>query len=198
MSDVLAMDIADINVGGMVQQADHRRVRFEAVAKQNMVRSAQEGRPIYEKQIVLFVRHPGEKDETAVTAQEHHKYEFSRAWEAFQAGEKVDPDGTPLSVLFPTAPQIVAHLRALHIFTVEMLANTSETALNRIGMGAREYHDRAVKYLEHAEKAAPLHKVEAALRERDDEIAALKAQVQMLADNAVRRSRRKPEEGDAE
>jgi hypothetical protein len=198
MSETLEMQIADINVGGMVQMQDHRRVRFESVAKQNMIRSTQEGRPVYEKQIVLFVRHPGEKDETAVAAQEHHKYEFPRAWAAFEAGQAVDPDGTPLAVLFPADPHIVAHLRAIHIFTVEMLAGVGEEGMRRIGMGARDYHNRAVKFLEQAEKAAPMHRVEAALKERDDEIASLKAQMQMLADNAVRRARRKPEEGDPE
>lgn len=180
---------------GMVIQPDRRMVRFETVPTLNRVRSEAEGRPIYEPRTVLFVRHPGERDETAIEARPHHQYEFPRQWEAFQAGQKADPEGTPLAVLFPDAPHVVTHMRACHVFTVEMLAELTEEGLRRIGMGARDYQDRARKFMNAAAQAAPMHRVEAELRERDEKIAQLEAQVEMLA-AATRRGRRKVEEGD--
>ena len=199
MSDVLEMNIADINVGGMVQQVDKRMARFENVPTLNAVRSAEAGRPVYESKIVLFVRHPGERDETAVAMQPHHEYEFPRQWAAFQAGQKVDPDGTPLSVLFPAEPHIVTHLRGLHIFTAEQLAEVGEPGIARIGMGAREYVARAVRYMEASRSAAPVAAMEHAMRQRDEEIQALKDQVQALIDAGKRRNRTaKPAEGDDE
>ena len=185
---------------GVVQQPDRRMARFETVQFPNAVRSREAGRPIFEPRTVVFVRHPGERDETSVIATEAHQYEFPRQWAAFEAGKKADPEGTPLSILFPSDPHIVTSLRALHIFTVEMLAECGEEGLRRIGMGARDYQARAQRFMEAAAKTAPLHQMDAKLRERDDEIAVLKEQVAMLAAAATRKGRRAsvPDEGETE
>lgn len=199
MSDLATLEIADPNIGGMVRQVDRRRVRFETVPTINAIRSRAEGRPIYEPKIVLFVRHPGERDETAVMATEAHKYEFEREWRMFEAGQKVDPDGTPLVVLFPDQPHVVAHLRGLHIFTVEMLAECGEEGIRRIGMGARDYVSRAQKLLEASARTAPLHQMEAALRERDEKLAQMQAQLEALMAAPRRgRPRKDAAEGDDE
>jgi hypothetical protein len=200
MSD-LAMLTGTIDPqSGMVIQPDRRMARFETVQTQNAVKSREAGRPVFEARTVLFVRHPGERDETTVLANERHQYEFPRQWAAFEAGKRADPDGTPLAILFPGDPHIVTSLRALHIFTVEMLAECGEEGLRRIGMGAREYQQRAQRFMEAAAKTAPLHQMDAKLRERDDEIALLKEQVAMLA-AATKRGRPRnatPTEGDEE
>lgn len=189
MSETMEIPIADLNIGGMVQFKDNRIARFENVPTQNIAKSAEAGRPVFESKTVLFVRHPGERDETAVAMQPHHEFEFPRAWAAFQAGQKVDPNGTPLAVLFPAEPHIISHLRALHIFTVEMLAGVGESGIARIGMGAREYVTRAVRFMESAASAAPLASVHHELQQRDAEISALRDQVQALIDAGKRRGR---------
>lgn len=190
MSDLANITGTVSPMGGMVQQPDNRIARFEKVPTLNRQRSEQEGRPIFEPVVTVFVRQPGERDEHAVRAHEGHHAEFPRQWAAFQAGLAADPDGTPLSVLFPGDPHIVLQLRALHIFTVEMLAGVTEAGLSRIGMGAREYQARAQRFIEASEKAAPLQQAEAMVRKQQDEIEALKAQVQMLADAAARPRRK--------
>ena len=96
MSDIAMLTGTVDPQSGMVMQPDRRMVRFETVPTQNMVKSREMGRPVYDPVTVLFVRHPGERDETAIAMQEHHKYEFPRQWAAFEAGAKVDPGGTPL------------------------------------------------------------------------------------------------------
>jgi hypothetical protein len=199
MSDIAMLTGTIDPQSGMVIQPDRRMVRFETVQVQNAVKSRESGRPVFEPRTVLFVRHPGERDETSILATEEHQYQFQRQWAAFEAGRKADPEGTPLSVLFPSEPHIVAHLRALHIFTVEMLADCGEEGLRRIGMGSREYQQRAQKFIDAADRAAPMHQVEAQLRQRDEEIAVLKEQVAMLA-AATKRGRGRPaaSEGDDE
>lgn len=182
--------------GGMVRPADRRMARFAKVPKLNTVASEREGRPIYDAQVVLFVRHPGERDETAVAMREHHKYEFPRQWAAFEAGNAPEADGTPLDILFPADPQIVQHMRGCHIFTVEQLAILTAEGQRRVGMGVQEYVARAQKFLDAAERAQPMHHVEAELRERDEKIAALEAQVAMLAEAATRRRGRAANQGD--
>jgi hypothetical protein len=183
--------------GGVVRQADRRMARFANVPTPNAVKSEEAGRPIYENKVVLFVRHPGERDETAVAMREHHKWEFQRQWAAFEAGNAPEADGTPLSVLFPADPAIVQHMRGCHVFTVEQLADLTAEGQRRVGMGVQEYVGRAQKFMDAAERAAPMHQMDAALRQRDEEIEALKAQVAMLADAATRRGRKRAaDEGD--
>lgn len=167
--------------GGMVVPQDRRMARFENVPKLNAVESEKAGRPIYENQVVLKVRHPGERDETAVAMKEHHKYEFPKAWAAFEAGQQPEAQGTPLAILFPQDPSIVQHMRACHVFTVEQLATLTAEGQRRIGMGVQGYVAQAQKFLDAAERAAPVHQMEAALRRRDEEIEALKTQLLALA-----------------
>ena len=177
--------------GGMVVPQDRRMVRFESVPKLNAVESEKAGRPIYENQIVLKVRHPGERDETAIAMKEHHKYEFSKAWAAFEAGQQPEAQGTPLAVLFPTDPAIVQHMRGAHVFTVEQLASLTAEGQRRIGMGVQGYVAQAQKFLDAAEKAAPVHQMEAQLRRRDEEIEALRAQILALAESKTRGRKRR-------
>lgn len=182
--------------GGMVVPNDRRTVRFANVPRQNVVESEKAGRPIYDNQIVLFVRHPAEKDETAVAMKEHHKYEFPRQWAAFEAGQQPEAQGTPLSILFPADPAIIQHMRGCHVFTVEQLAGLTAEGKRRIGMGVEGYVSQAVKFLEAAEKAAPMHQVQAELRRRDEEIEALRSQILALAETKTRRRRGAPEGDD--
>lgn len=201
MSDIAMLTGTIDPQSGMVIQPDRRMARFEVVQIQNATKTREAGRPVFEPRTVLFVRHPGERDETSILASEEHQYQFPRQWAAFEAGRKADPEGTPLVIAFPNEPHIVSHLRALHIFTLEMLAECGEEGLRRIGMGAREYQQRAQKFIEASHRAAPMHQMDAKLRERDDEIALLKEQVAMLAAAASKprgRPRSASPEGDDE
>ena len=67
-----------------------------------------------------------------------------------------------------------------------MLAGVTEEGIRRIGMGAREYQGRAQKFMDAAANSAPQRELEAKLQQSNEEIEALKAQVQLLIDNARR------------
>jgi len=197
MSDLANITGSVARNGGMVQQPDTRMVRFANVPQLNEIASRQQGRPIYDPCDVLFVRQAGERDEIATRVKEHHKFEFAQQWQAYEEGREADlAPGTPLAILFPNSPHIVEALRAVKVFTVEALGGLGEEGLRRIGMGAREYQAKAKQFLEQAERSAPLQKVEAELRERDERIAALTAQVELLAAGVARRGR--PRKGAAE
>lgn len=200
MSD-LSFEVADVNVGGLVVQPDKRHVEFRYGQRLLVQKSNEAGRPVFGPIILFCVRHPGERDETVVEATDFHKEMHPRQWRAFSEGVKADAEGTPLAVIFPAEPYIVTHLRAINIFTVEMLAGVSEEGMRRIGMGAREYVGRAQKFLDAADRSAPVREIEAKLQARDEEIALLKDQVALLVANAqtaaeTRRRRPRADEGD--
>lgn len=69
------------------------------------------------------------------------KRRFPQQWAAFEAGFKQRIDGTPLRELFPGNVGAVRGLEAVNVFTVEHLANLSDTATQELQFG----HDLRVK-----------------------------------------------------
>ncbi len=82
---------------------------------------------------------------------------FSRQWAAFQSGQKQEATGSPLSLLFPQSPATVENLNRCGIRTVEQLAGANDAALQEMGMGARSFQQKAVSYLEQADKGKDFH-----------------------------------------
>ncbi len=107
---------------------------------------------------------------------------FPRQWAAFQAGQKQEIVGSRLDLLFPERPAIVENLRAVGIFTVEQLAALPDTGLQNVGMGGRQWQEKAKAYLATADKGKDFHalsdrleKLELQAREKDNRIVALEA-----------------------
>lgn len=128
----------------------------------------------------VHIQHPGERDFQERPAREEDKMRWPKAWEAYRAGKEAIPDGTPIEVLFPGNPAIVATLKHLKLHTIQQLAGMSAEAEGRVGMGAGEWKQKAIKYLAAAKDTESFNKMEAALSKRDDEIAVLKSQVAAL------------------
>lgn len=82
---------------------------------------------------------------------------FPRQWAAFQAGQKQDVIGSRLDLLFPESPAIVENLKSVGIVTIEQLASLPDTGLQNVGMGARQWQQKAVEYLASAEKGKDYH-----------------------------------------
>lgn len=104
------------------------------------------------------------------------------AYSAWKAGHSVPINGTPLAVWPGVTPEKVEVLHRFAIRTVEEVANLVESQLERVHLpGMRDLRKAAGLFLENRGAA------EAAVREteRDNEIAALKAQ---LAENNERLS----------
>ena len=166
---------------------DKMIVMFSRKAIQNEARSTAEGRPVYDPVDYVRVQQPGERDfvERPVRFDDQHRW--PRQWDAFQRQQQQVPDGTPLDVLFPAQPEIVAMLRHVNILTVEHLAGAEGNALSNIGSGGATWKAHAAKFMAAANSAAPMHKMESELRERDAQIAkqateldALRGQVERL------------------
>ena len=136
MSDIATAYLGTVDPqSGMVMQPDRRMVRFETVPTQNMVKSREMGRPVYDPVTVLFVP-PGESGTKPPSPWEHQKYGSPRQWAAFEAGAKVDPGGTPLAVLFlagRTSSRIFAGCTSSRW---RCWPRWQRKGLRRIGMGA--------------------------------------------------------------
>jgi hypothetical protein len=130
-------------------------VMFYPEAVKNEVKSAAEGRPIFDQRHMIKVITPGSKDIMVNKATENYQRRFAKQWERYKANQDQTPDGTPLDqVPFLSVTQI-AELRALNVMSLEGLAGMADTVAHRF-MGFHEMRTKAQKYLDAAKSAAPI------------------------------------------
>jgi len=124
-------------------------------AVKNEVKTAAEGRPIFDQKDMIRIITPGSKDILINKATENYQRRFARQWERYKKNQEQTPDGTPLDqVPFLSVSQI-AELRALNVMSLEGLAGMADTVAHRF-MGFHEMRTKAQKYLDAAKSAAPI------------------------------------------
>lgn len=95
--------------------------------------------------------------------------------------ESSDLQGTPIDQWPMVDAPFAATLKALKIFTVEQLAELTDTAKQHLGMGADTWVKKAQNWLAAAKDGAAVSRMTAELAERDAVIADLKRQMAELA-----------------
>lgn len=148
-------------------------------------KSKEAGRQVYVDRDYVEIRVPGmDKQVHIAPANSTHKARFPLAWAAYEKGAEAPKEGTPLHVWPRMTPSSVSMLEALNIHTVEDMANAPDFALQKIGMGAREWQREALKFLSLAQTSADVGQLDE-LREQNAalqaKLAALTAQVEALA-----------------
>lgn len=166
--------------GGTVRHGDDRNLIVEFYWKDKLDPQATDkaGRPIYRQFEYVHIFAPGDKTtEIHRKVRDSDKERFSDAWERFQADQEQVAAGTPLDELTVLNVAQKAELRALGFRTVENLAAMTEVQMDRVGMGARKLQRLAQSYIENAEGGVDSAQMASELEKRDNEIAALKAQL---------------------
>lgn len=143
-------------------------------------KSQEAGHPVYMKKDYISVMFPGERDTVIREVKPTDKMRWPRQWAAYEAGAEQEVEGTPILHLFPNDPEIADNLGAVKIKTIEQLAGLSDTQLLGIGMGAREFQNRAKRFLEGAAAAGKYHRLERELAERDRKIEQLAGLIEAL------------------
>jgi len=149
----------DQNKGGMVQFGDDSKlfVTFETKSVRDPIATQEQGRPVHVSVPYVRIQQPGERDYTHRPATQEDVVRFRAQWQRYQDGMAQEPDGSPLSLLFPNNPEIVDNLKYYKISTVEQLAALNDTQIQNIGIGGRQFYDAAKKYLATAEKGKDFH-----------------------------------------
>lgn len=166
--------------------------------------SEKQGRPIYKQ--VPFVRCYVPGDKTKIVDRPARlqpmgdipsdPQRFPRQWQAFQNGQQVAHNGTPLVEWPKVNASQVRDLAGMNIHTVEQLSQVADSSLSGLGHGGRALRDAAILWLERANDTGAITRLQ---QDHAQEIAALKAQIAAMQNadaNAPRRGR--PPKGDAE
>lgn len=163
-----------------VSQGDDKKlfVNFYDKEVRNPTKSAEMGRPFFDKVCFVRIQEPGNNlTVTDRPAQENDKRRFPEHWRFYVEGRTNEQPGTPVDVLFPYSPEVVATLRHMKIPTVELLAGMSDTTKGLLGLGADEYQKKAAQFLDAAKSGAENSHLRSELAKRDQTIAAMQAQI---------------------
>lgn len=152
-------------------------VKFYRQWVRNNFKSKAEGREIGENQDFIIIICPGQpKSEVRRKATESDKQQYYREWQAYSEGKEHQMSGTPIEMLPGLANGMADGLKALYIYTIEQMAELSDLALQKVGMGGNDIRQRCKAYLS----------------KNSTEVAELKAQIAQLT--ALVEQLKKPEE----
>lgn len=155
-------------------------VTFYVRAVMNNFESAQQGRPIFNEKEYVRIIVPGDSKTTVdCPVTDEFRMRFAKQYELFKKGMEQAVTGTPLEVWPQLTVGLVAELKAMHISTVEQLAELDDGKAQRI-MGSHELRRRARAFLDAAQGEAANNKMLAELEKRDEEINQLKTQMAEL------------------
>jgi hypothetical protein len=154
---------------------------FKILPIPNPSKSLAAGRPIYDDKEVCEIRSPGSRNTSVqyATTVSHwvddlesgeqrpvtYAERFSRQYRQFKEHDVQTKSGTPLDLAPFLTVSRRAELRALNIYTVEMLAAIDGQPLKNIGLGGRELKNQAQEYIEESLKTAPNLQLQAELEE---------------------------------
>lgn len=161
----------------MDQQEKRAPARFFTQAQVNEQKSIEAGRPIYEE--VPFIEKWTPGDQTNIIrrpVRNTDREEYPREWAQFEAKQEQHAAGTPLKELpFLTEAQRL-EFAASRINTAEELAALPDGLAQQFA-GIHGIKRRVQAYLDAAAGNAPMLKLQAELEARDQQLAAMNAQL---------------------
>lgn len=158
---------------------------FYTVPRQNMRRSKEEGRAIFEDVEMVRVRLPHDARciHTAPAAEKvfvegeflTYAERFPQEYAAFKAGEEQRASGTPLERMGTLSAASIAELNSVAIYSVESLADLGIAQQRRLGPLGAEMKKAAIEFLSVSQKVAGAQALQAQIDELKAELAAARA-----------------------
>lgn len=157
-------------------------VRFYQDSLQLGFASEQAGHPVFEDRDFIEINIPGDMSNVICReATENDKKTYASLYAQYKQGLEPSINGTPLEAWSRLTRAQVQNYKALHFQTVEQIAEMSDTAAGKVGMGAMADRTAAKAYLEQAKDSALAQKQALVIERQDNDIAELKAQIAALA-----------------
>jgi hypothetical protein len=170
--------------------------RFYTRAVQNNFKTGQEGRPIFDNIEYVEMIIPGDRmAQVDCAVKQEHRERWPRQYEAFQKGQELAQEGTPLEEWSAVTRSQVEEMKHFHVRTVETLAALSDAQLAKaVPMGGFALREKAQRFLAQAAGSAPAEKLAAevdtlrgtlaVMQEQMDQLAAVNAALRAKEDRA--------------
>ncbi len=181
---------ADYGMTEAAFKADEGNARYLGDAKlyvvfflhprEDKAKTAEMGRPMYKDEEYVRIMVPGDKDNVIIRpARDLDKQRFVKQYTAFKAGEGEITEGTPLKAWPMMTRGEVEEMKYFGVFTVEQLADLADVHVGKF-MALGKKKEQAKAFLQAAKDTAPLTQLNAAVEQKDAEIAALMQAVEDL------------------
>ena len=171
-------DVGIVQYGGGDQS---QVVMFYLKPIRNPAKSAEFGRPYFDDKVFVRIHPPGERlNIVEREVKDSDKHRFPRQWAQYIENAPQVSDGTPIDMLFAANPATAAALKASGVHTVEQCAALSAHAIETIGMGAQQWVNEAMRYLEVANKGVKASQLKDALDKKDQQIHTLEHKIDLL------------------
>ncbi len=156
-------------------------VVFENFYTPDVMKSEEEGRPIFIDEVYVRIVTPGDRDNVIFRPiRPQDKQRFPRQYAAFQTDSTSVGDGTRLEEWTMMSRSMVEELKYLGFRTVEHIAEASDASCMKVP-GLREMKARALAWLDKSKKTAEVTKAQAVIDEQNSQIKALQEQIAELA-----------------
>lgn len=156
-------------------------------------RASRDGPPVFDRVIFIKVVVAGQRDEGpiyeiqrtveggAVKIDQNVYKRFGKPFEEWKLGQTPSNTGTPLEQWPLMDVAMVAALKAVHVYTVQQLAELSDAGLDQsFRRGGREWRAKALSWLDSARNAAGDAEARATIAKQQSQIDELRAQLQDL------------------
>jgi len=172
-------------------------VEFYLEAIKDEESSLKEGRPIFRD--VEFIKIIPVGDKHTVVCRPVKKFDdhqspsdanrWPKQYAAFKNKQTQVNDGTPVEEWPILTKSQAMMFKSVNVHTVEQLAAVSDTNLNNLGMGAREYREKAKAYIENAKGGSGVLALQEENKFFKEQIEALKNQIAALSENSEKPKR---------
>lgn len=155
--------------------------QFYLQSVQDHAASEMQGRAIFREEEWVNIIMPGNPTTRPVfKVNNEHRERWPKEYAAFKDGIELSPEGTPLEEWPILRKPQVLELKALGFKTVEHIRDMDDLAIQRIGMGGRILKERAIAFLDDAERIASNTKLSAENERLHAEVARLTSTVDQL------------------
>lgn len=120
--------------------------------------SEESGEAVYRDVDYVEIVVPGQRDKWIGPVNEKHIERFAEQYESYKRGDVHAEQGTPITHWQGIPPQRAQELRALRVYTVEILAELPDSAAQRLGQDFNALRKMAQKFVAQAGAAAALGK----------------------------------------
>jgi hypothetical protein len=178
---------------GAPEQVNPIAVGFGLMPEQDGAASAKAGHPVFRDVEYCKKAVPGNRQSIALQpATEQDKLRFPKAYAAFKERAAKPVTGLPVEEWPIITRSQAMTLRAMHIHTVESLAEVSEANVGSLGQGGRELIAKAKAYVKQAAEGAVVAQLAAEKQQLLDVITGLQAQLADLSGRVGEQEKRGP------
>lgn len=173
-------------------------VGFGMVPFEDKRASAKAGYPVFTEHEFVSLRVPGDKNTHSLRfSTDKDRKRFPRAYAAFKERATVPIQGMPIEEWPQITRAQALTLKAMHIHTVESLAEVHDGHIDKLGQNGRELRVKAKAFLEQAKDTAAAQKIAAENQQLRDELAELRQQFARFSTEKRGPGRPRKEESEA-